>query len=150
MRVLIQRVSEASVEADGLEISAIGKGLLVFLGIERDDKESDADWLCGKISKMRLFPDNKGVMNRSVKDISGQCLIMSQFTLHASTKKGNRPSYMKAAKPAHAESLYEYFMEKLWMENDLPVKGGKFGADMKVNIINDGPVTIWVDTKNKE
>ncbi|MEC8458726.1 MAG: D-aminoacyl-tRNA deacylase [Bacteroidota bacterium] len=150
MRVLIQRVSEASVEVDGLEISAIGKGLLVFLGIEPDDKESDADWLCGKISKMRLFPDNKGVMNRSVKDISGQCLIISQFTLHASTKKGNRPSYMKASKPAHAEPLYEYFMEKLWMENDLPVKGGKFGANMKVNIINDGPVTIWVDTKNKE
>ena len=150
MRVLIQRVIEASVEADGLEISAIGNGLLIFLGIEPDDKESDADWLCGKISRMRLFPDNKGVMNRSVKDIGGQCLVISQFTLHASTKKGNRPSYMKAAKPTHAEPLYEYFMEKLWMESDLPVKSGQFGADMKVNIINDGPVTIWVDTKNKE
>ena len=119
MRVLIQRVSEASVEADGLEISAIGDGLLIFLGIEPDDKENDADWLCGKISRMRLFPDNKGIMNRSVKDIGGQCLVISQFTLHASTKKGNRPSYMKAAKPAHAEPLYEYFMEKLWIESAL-------------------------------
>jgi D-tyrosyl-tRNA(Tyr) deacylase len=99
---------------------------------------------------MRLFPDNEGVMNRSLKDIGGQCLVISQFTLHASTKKGNRPSYMKAAKPLHAEPLYEYFMEKLWMESDLPVKGGRFGADMKVQLINDGPVTIWVDTKNKE
>jgi D-tyrosyl-tRNA(Tyr) deacylase len=150
MRVLLQRVSEASVEVDGLEISAIGKGLLIFLGIEPDDRENDADWLCGKISRMRLFPDNEGVMNRSVKDIGGQCLVISQFTLHASTKKGNRPSYMKAAKPVHAEPLYEYFMEKLWMESDLPVKGGRFGADMKVQLINDGPVTIWVDTKNKE
>lgn len=150
MRVLLQRVSEASVEVDGLEISAIGKGLLIFLGIEPDDRENDADWLCGKISRMRLFPDNEGVMNRSVKDIGGQCLVISQFTLHASTKKGNRPSYMKAAKPMHAEPLYEYFMEKLWMESDLPVKGGRFGADMKVQLINDGPVTIWVDTKNKE
>ena len=150
MRVLLQRVSEASVEVDGLEISAIGKGLLIFLGIEPDDRENDADWLCGKISRMRLFPDNEGVMNRSVKDIGGQCLVISQFTLHASTKKGNRPSYMKAAKPVHAERLYEYFMEKLWMESDLPVKGGRFGADMKVQLINDGPVTIWVDTKNKE
>jgi D-tyrosyl-tRNA(Tyr) deacylase len=150
MRVLLQRVSEASVEVDGLEISAIGKGLLIFLGIEPDDRENDADWLCGKISRMRLFPDNEGVMNRSLKDIGGQCLVISQFTLHASTKKGNRPSYMKAAKPVHAEPLYEYFMEKLWMESDLPVKGGRFGADMKVQLINDGPVTIWVDTKNKE
>jgi len=150
MRVLLQRVSEASVEVNGLEISAIGKGLLIFLGIEPDDRENDADWLCGKISRMRLFPDNEGVMNRSVKDIGGQCLVISQFTLHASTKKGNRPSYMKAAKPLHAEPLYEYFMEKLWMESDLPVKGGRFGADMKVQLINDGPVTIWVDTKNKE
>jgi D-tyrosyl-tRNA(Tyr) deacylase len=150
MRVLLQRVSEASVEVDGLEISAIGNGLLIFLGIEPDDRENDADWLCGKISRMRLFPDNEGVMNRSVKDIGGQCLVISQFTLHASTKKGNRPSYMKAAKPLHAEPLYEYFMEKLWMESDLPVKGGRFGADMKVQLINDGPVTIWVDTKNKE
>lgn len=150
MRVLLQRVSEASVEVDGLEISAIGKGLLIFLGIEPDDRENDADWLCGKISRMRLFPDNEGVMNRSLKDIGGQCLVISQFTLHASTKKGNRPSYMKAAKPLHAEPLYEYFMEKLWMESDLPVKGGRFGADMKVQLINDGPVTIWVDTKNKE
>ena len=150
MRVLLQRVSEASVEVDGLEISAIGNGLLIFLGIEPDDRENDADLLCGKISRMRLFPDNEGVMNRSVKDIGGQCLVISQFTLHASTKKGNRPSYMKAAKPAHAEPLYEYFMEKLWMESDLPVKGGQFGADMKVHLINDGPVTIWVDTKNKE
>ena len=150
MRVLLQRVSEASVEVGGLEISAIGNGLLIFLGIEPDDRENDADWLCGKISRMRLFPDNEGVMNRSVKDIGGQCLVISQFTLHASTKKGNRPSYMKAAKPAHAEPLYEYFMEKLLMESDLPVKGGQFGADMKVHLINDGPVTIWVDTKNKE
>ena len=113
MRVLLQRVSEASVEVDGLEISAIGNGLLIFLGIEPDDRENDADWLCGKISRMRIFSDNEGVMNRSVKDIGGQCLVISQFTLHASTKKGNRPSYMKAAKPAHAEPIYEYFLMSL-------------------------------------
>ena len=125
MRVLLQRVSEASVEVGGLEISAIGNGLLIFLGIEPDDRENDADWLCGKISRMRLFPDNEGVMNRSVKDIGGQCLVISQFTLHASTKKGNRPSYMRAAKPAHAEPLYEYFMEKLWMESESPSFNGQ-------------------------
>jgi len=99
---------------------------------------------------MRLFPYQDGVMNLSVQEVGGEFLVISQFTLHASTKKGNRPSYYKASKPHHSEPLYEYFMEHLWMESDLPVKGGKFGADMKVHLVNDGPVTIWIDSKNKE
>lgn len=150
MRALLQRVSEASVVVDGTEIGAIEKGLLVLLGVEPADTEEDADWICGKIARMRLFPDSEGVMNRNVMEAGGQFLVISQFTLHASTKKGNRPSYMKAARPSHAEPMYEYFMEQLWHESNLPVKGGKFGADMKVNLINDGPVTIWIDSKNKE
>lgn len=150
MRALLQRVSEAKVVVDDKVVGQIGRGLLVFLGVEFEDEEIDADWLSGKISKMRLFPDSEGVMNLSVKDVAGEFLVISQFTLQASTKKGNRPSYYKASKPNHAEPLYEYFMEKLWMESDLPVRSGKFGADMKVHLINDGPVTIWIDSKNKE
>jgi D-tyrosyl-tRNA(Tyr) deacylase len=150
MRALLQRVAKAKVVVDGKVHNEIGKGLLILLGVEFEDTEEDARWLCGKIAKMRLFPDQDGVMNLSVQEVGGEFLVISQFTLHASTKKGNRPSYYKASKPHHSEPLYEYFMEHLWMESDLPVKGGKFGADMKVHLVNDGPVTIWIDSKNKE
>lgn len=150
MRALLQRVSQAQVVVDGKVHNEIGKGLLILLGVEFEDTEEDAHWLCGKIAKMRLFPDLEGVMNLSVQDVEGEFLVISQFTLHASTKKGNRPSYYKASKPHHSEPLYEYFMEHLWMESNLPVKGGEFGADMKVHLVNDGPVTIWIDSKNKE
>jgi D-tyrosyl-tRNA(Tyr) deacylase len=150
MRALLQRVSQSSVVVKGKEIAAIDKGLLIFLGIEPDDSEEDADWLCGKIARMRLFPDSEGVMNINIMEAGGQFLVISQFTLHASTKKGNRPSYMRASGPSHAEPLYEYFMEQLWHVSDLPVKAGKFGADMQVSLINDGPITIWIDSKNKE
>jgi D-tyrosyl-tRNA(Tyr) deacylase len=124
--------------------------MLVFLGIEDADLQADADWLCGKIGKMRIYPDLEGVMNRSIEEEGGEFLVVSQFTLHASTKKGNRPSYIRASKPEHAVPLYEYFLEKLWMESNRPVKAGVFGADMKVSLINDGPVTITMDSKKKE
>jgi D-tyrosyl-tRNA(Tyr) deacylase len=124
--------------------------MLVFLGIEDADLQADADWLCGKIGKMRIYPDLEGVMNRSIEEEGGEFLVVSQFTLHASTKKGNRPSYIRASKPEHAVPLYEYFLEKLWMESNRPVKAGVFGADMKVSLINDGPVTIAMDSKKKE
>lgn len=150
MRVLVQRVSKASVVIDGREHASIGRGLLVLVGIEGADLEEDANWLASKLSKLRVFPDGDDVMNNSIQDISGEFLVVSQFTLHASTKKGNRPSYVKASKPDHAIPLYEYFLDKLWLESDCRVKSGVFGADMKVNLINDGPVTIWMDTKNKE
>ena len=150
MRVVLQRVSEASVRIDGRLHSSIGRGMLVFLGIEDADLQADADWLCGKIGKMRIYPDLEGVMNRSIEEEGGEFLVVSQFTLHASTKKGNRPSYIRASKPEHAIPLYEYFLEKLWMESNRPVKAGLFGADMKVSLINDGPVTITMDSKKKE
>ena len=150
MRVVLQRVSEASVRIDGRLQSSIGRGMLVFLGIEDADLQADADWLCGKIGKMRIYPDLEGVMNRSIEEEGGEFLVVSQFTLHASTKKGNRPSYIRASKPEHAVPLYEYFLEKLWMESNRPVKAGVFGADMKVSLINDGPVTITMDSKKKE
>ena len=150
MRVVLQRVSEASVRIDGRLHSSIGRGMLVFLGIEDADLQADADWLCGKIGKMRIYPDLEGVMNRSIEEEGGEFLVVSQFTLHASTKKGNRPSYIRASKPEHAIPLYEYFLEKLWMESNRPVKAGVFGADMKVSLINDGPVTITMDSKKKE
>ena len=150
MRVVLQRVSEASVRIDGRLHSSIGRGMLVFLGIEDADLQADADWLCGKIGKMRIYPDLEGVMNRSIEEEGGEFLVVSQFTLHASTKKGNRPSYIRASKPEHAVPLYEYFLEKLWMESNRPVKAGVFGADMKVSLINDGPVTITMDSKKKE
>jgi D-tyrosyl-tRNA(Tyr) deacylase len=124
--------------------------MLVFLGIEDADLQADADWLCGKIGKMRIYPDLEGVMNRSIEEEGGEFLVVSQFTLHASTKKGNRPSYIRASKPEHAVPLYEYFLEKLWMESNRPVKAGVFGADMKVSLVNDGPVTITMDSKKKE
>ena len=150
MRALLQRVTGASVTVQGKVQNSIGKGLLIFLGVEPEDTEEDANWLSSKIAKMRLFPDSKGVMNDSIMDAEGEFLVISQFTLHASVKKGNRPSYSKAARPSHAEPIYEHFMEQLWMDSGLVVKSGTFGADMKVELVNDGPITIWMDSKNKE
>lgn len=150
MRVLLQRVSEASVKIEGDVVGQIENGLLLLVGIEEEDSKTDADWLIQKIIGMRIFSDEEGKMNRSVQDIEGQFLVVSQFTLHASTKKGNRPSFIKAARPEQAITLYEYFIEELGQKSNLKVETGKFGADMKVSLINDGPVTIWLDSKNKE
>ena len=149
MRVLIQRVSEASVTIDGKVKGKIGKGLLLLLGIETEDNQEDVEWLVRKITQMRIFGDDEGKMNHSVQDINGSILVISQFTLHASTKKGNRPSYIKAARPDVAIPLYEGFLKAIEAEN-IPVASGEFGADMKVELLNDGPVTIIIDTKNKE
>lgn len=150
MRVVIQRVSHASVTIEGHCKSAIKSGLLVLVGIEEADSEEDVQWLCGKIVNLRIFDDEHGVMNRSVLDINGEILVISQFTLHASTKKGNRPSYIKAAKPDISIPLYEHFCAELSSSLGKEVGTGIFGADMKVELLNDGPVTIWMDTKNKE
>lgn len=150
MRVVIQRVSEASVTIDGKINSQIEKGLLILLGIENADGQEDIDWLCKKISQLRIFGDEKGKMNLSVQDIGGAMIVVSQFTLHASTKKGNRPSYIKAARPAIAIPLYENFVKTLKNVSGLEVGTGEFGADMKVRLLNDGPVTISIDSKNKE
>lgn len=150
MRVLIQRVSEASVTIDGSVKSAIGSGLLVLLGIENEDESEDINWLCKKIVQLRIFGDEEGKMNRSVQDINGDILVISQFTLHASTKKGNRPSYIKAARPEVAIPLYENFLDQLSIALGKPVGSGTFGADMKVRLLNDGPVTIWIDSRNRE
>ncbi|WP_318344118.1 D-aminoacyl-tRNA deacylase [Flagellimonas baculiformis] len=150
MRAVIQRVSRASVTVDGQVVSAIGQGLLVLLGIEDADGKEDTEWLSQKITNLRIFNDEHGVMNRSVLDVGGDIIVVSQFTLHAQTKKGNRPSYIKASKPDVAIPIYEAFVQK--MEQDLGKKIGTgiFGADMKVELLNDGPVTITMDTKNKE
>lgn len=150
MRAVIQRVSQASVTIDNKIYSQIKNGLLVLVGIEDADTTEDSEWLSGKIVNLRIFNDDKGVMNVSIKDINGDILAVSQFTLHASTKKGNRPSYIKASKPEFAIPMYERFVQHL--ENDLGKKihTGVFGADMKVELLNDGPVTIIIDTKNKE
>jgi D-aminoacyl-tRNA deacylase len=150
MRAVIQRVSEASVKVDGKINGAIGNGLLVLMGIEDTDSAEDIEWLCSKIVNLRIFNDADGVMNLSVKDIEGEILVVSQFTLHASTKKGNRPSYIKASKPEIAVPVYEKFIERLEFNLVNPVQTGIFGADMKVSLVNDGPVTIIIDTKNKE
>ena len=150
MRVLIQRVSEASVTIDGSVKSAIGPGLLVLIGIENEDESEDINWLCKKIVQLRIFGDEEGKMNRSVQDINGDILVISQFTLHASTKKGNRPSYIKAARPEVAIPLYENFLDQLSIALGKPVGSGTFGADMKVRLLNDGPVTIWIDSRNRE
>lgn len=150
MRTVLQRVTEASVTIDGNIHSAIGPGLLILLGIEDADQEEDMDWLCKKISQLRVFNDEQGVMNLSVQDRRGELLVVSQFTLHASTKKGNRPSYIRAAKPDFAVPMYENFIKRLEAISGLPVKTGVFGADMKVRLLNDGPVTILIDSKNKE
>ena len=148
MRVLLQRVSSASVEIDGLIHSEIKKGLLLLVGIEVNDSDDDVDWLVKKITQMRIFEDEDGKMNNSVLDIKGALLIVSQFTLHASTKKGNRPSFIKASSPEIAVPVYEMFIEKCKIL--LPSESGVFGADMNVKLQNSGPVTIWLDSKQKE
>ncbi len=150
MRVVIQRVKNASVEIRNKNHSSVGQGLLIFLGIENDDSEDDISWLCKKIIQLRIFDDNDGVMNLSVTDVDGEILIISQFTLHAKTKKGNRPSYIKAARPDIAIPLYEKFVEKLGFYLEKEIKTGEFGALMQVSLVNDGPVTIIIDTKNKD
>ena len=150
MRVVLQRVSSASVTIGEHLKSGIGCGLLILLGIEHDDTADDIDWLCKKISALRIFSDEAGLMNRSVQDIGGDCLVVSQFTLHASTKKGNRPSFIRAARPETAVPMYEQFVQTLQLESGRPVLTGEFGADMKVALVNDGPVTIWMDSKNRE
>ena len=150
MRVVIQRVKEASVTIEGRIKSAITEGLLILVGVEDIDTEEDINWLAAKIANLRIFSDENGLMNRSVKDIQGETLVVSQFTLHASTKKGNRPSFLKAAKPDFAVPMYERFVEELKKISQLKVLTGEFGADMKVALLNDGPVTIVIDTKNKE
>ena len=150
MRVVIQRVKSASVTIDNHVKSAIDSGLLILIGVEDSDSQDDAMWLCKKIANLRIFNDEQNVMNLSVKDINGDILIISQFTLHASTKKGNRPSYIKASKPEIAVPLYDFFCKEMEKELEKPVKTGIFGADMKVRLLNDGPVTICIDSKNKE
>ena len=150
MRVLIQRVKEASVTVDYKIVSKIEKGLLLLLGVENEDSKEDIDWLCNKVLNLRIFNDEKGIMNKSVIDIDGDIIVVSQFTLHASTKKGNRPSYLKAAKPEVATPLYESFVEQLKIKFGKEIGTGIFGADMKVALLNDGPVTIWIDSKQKE
>jgi D-tyrosyl-tRNA(Tyr) deacylase len=149
MIVVIQRVSESSVKIDGQVKSSIGEGLMILLGIEDADGQEDVDWLSKKIVNLRIFPDEAGVMNRSVLEVGGEILLISQFTLHASTKKGNRPSYIAAAKPDIAIPLYEKMIEYLESELGKSIGTGEFGADMKVSLINDGPVTILIDSKNK-
>jgi D-tyrosyl-tRNA(Tyr) deacylase len=150
MRVVVQKVSEASVKIGGQVHASIGPGLLIFAGWEESDTPEDNTWMAQKISRMRLFEDHEGVMNRSIMEVGGHFLVISQFTLHAATKKGNRPSYFRAAHPRISQPLYEDFLDQLWNASDLPVKSGEFGADMKVALINDGPVTITIDSKNKE
>lgn len=150
MRILIQRVSEASVTISGKIKSKIDEGLLLLVGIEEADSEEDIDFMCKKTTNLRIFDDENGVMNKSVMEMGGEILVVSQFTLHASTKKGNRPSYIRAAKPEISIPVYERFCQKLSEHLGKEVKTGEFGADMKVALINDGPVTIWIDSKNKE
>jgi D-tyrosyl-tRNA(Tyr) deacylase len=150
MKTVIQRVSSASVTIDSKIVAEIQKGLLVLVGIEDADNQEDSNWLCQKIGNLRIFEDENDVMNLSVKDIDGEIIVVSQFTLQASTKKGNRPSYIKAAKPEVAIPLYEGFLLQLEKELGKKVQTGVFGADMKVALLNDGPVTIIIDSKNKE
>ncbi len=150
MRVILQRVKQASVTIDGVVKSKIEEGILILLGIEAIDNQEDIDWLCKKISQLRIFNDEQDIMNKSIMDTNGSFLVISQFTLFASTKKGNRPSYIRAAKPEIAIPLYEAFIATLEITANLPVLTGTFGADMKVELLNDGPVTIIIDSKNKE
>lgn len=150
MRAVIQRVSSASVTINGTIKSAIGTGFLILLGIETEDTPEDVEWLCGKIAQLRIFSDEAGLMNRDLADVQGETLVVSQFTLHAAYKKGNRPSFIRAARPEQAIPLYEYFVKLLAERTDKPVQTGEFGADMKVALVNKGPVTIVMDTKNKE
>jgi D-tyrosyl-tRNA(Tyr) deacylase len=150
MRVVIQRVSEASVKVDDIITGAIQKGLLVLMGVEDADTMEDIEWISSKIVNLRIFDDAEGVMNLSVKDIEGEILLVSQFTLHAATKKGNRPSYIKASKPEFAIPMYEKLIRKITNDLGKEIPTGIFGADMKVQLLNDGPVTIVIDSKNKE
>lgn len=150
MRAVIQRVSEASVTVNNKVISSINNGLLVLLGIEDADTSEDIIWLIGKLSKIRIFSDSEGKMNLSLNDCNGSLLLVSQFTLHAMTAKGNRPSFIKSAKPEKAIPVYEEFI-KIWQQQtNIPIQTGQFGADMKINLLNDGPVTIIIDSKAKE
>jgi len=150
MRAVIQRVSEASVAIDGLVKAEINTGLLVLLGIEETDSSADIEWLSGKIVRLRIFSDENQLMNFSIQDIKGQILVISQFTLFADTKKGNRPSYIRAARPEIAIPVYNKFLGQLHKDLGIPVYSGEFGADMKVKLINDGPVTIFIDTKKRD
>lgn len=150
MRAVIQRVSTASVTVHGEMKSSIGNGFLILLGIETEDMDEDAEWLSGKIAQLRVFSDENGLMNKDLKDVNGDVLVVSQFTLHASYKKGNRPSFIKAARPEQAIPLYDYFVKVLSEKTGRPVATGIFGADMKVALVNDGPVTILMDTKHRE
>ena len=149
MRAVIQRVQSGSVAIAGNTVGAIQKGLVILLGVEDADGIDDVNWLAAKVAALRIFSDNDGKMNLSVRDLDGEALVISQFTLHASIKKGTRPSFVRAAPPEHAIPLYEAFLETLEREMDKPVERGQFGADMQVSLINDGPVTIWIDTQNK-
>lgn len=150
MRIILQRVSKASVTVNDKTVGEIGPGLLVLLGIEDEDTDEDIEWLCNKIAKMRIFNDEEGKMNLSVKDVDGELLVVSQFTLHASVKKGNRPSFIRAARPEFAIPMYEKFIKVLEITAGRDVQGGEFGAEMQVRLVNDGPVTISVDSKNPE
>ena len=150
MKVVIQRVSQARVKVCDKIISEIKLGFLILLGVEKSDSKEDINWLVNKISNLRVFSDNKFKMNLSIKDIKGEIIVVSQFTLHAKTKKGNRPSYIKAANPEQAEPLYEEFISLLKNESGVSVQSGVFGANMQLDIVNDGPVTIIIDSKNKE
>ena len=150
MRAVIQRVSQASVIIDEKKVASINEGLLVLLGIEIKDTKDDSQWLASKIAQLRIFSDKDGIMNKSIIEIDGEIIVVSQFTLHAKTKKGNRPSYIKSAKPEKAILFYERFKEDLSIAIQNNVQSGKFGEDMKISLINDGPVTIIIDTKNKE
>ncbi len=150
MRAVIQRVSDARLTINGETERSMGPGLVILLGIEEPDEESDILWLSGKIARLRIFDDSQGVMNRPITDCEGEVMIISQFTLHASTRKGNRPSYIKAAGPETAIPLYEQFILQMELELGKKVLTGEFGANMKVNLTNDGPVTILIDTKNRE
>ncbi len=150
MRAVIQRVSRASVTIEGRIAGIIGPGLLVLLGIEEEDTQADLEWLSRKISQLRIFADEQGAMNRSILDMDGELLLVSQFTLHAKTKKGARPSFIKAARPETAIPLYEATIKELEAQLGKPIQTGEFGAMMLVELVNDGPVTIWIDTKNKE
>ncbi|RDK84248.1 D-aminoacyl-tRNA deacylase [Marinirhabdus gelatinilytica] len=150
MRIIIQRVKKASVTVSEKIVSEIGQGYLILLGIEDADTQEDINWLCGKVARLRIFADEQGAMNRSIRDIDGDVIVVSQFTLHASTKKGNRPSFIKAARPDKAIPMYEDFVRNLEVELEKKVQTGIFGAMMDVALVNDGPVTIAIDSKNKE
>ena len=150
MRVVIQRVQRCSVEVEGKIIGEIGKGLAILLGVEEADTQEDIDWLCGKISRLRIFDDENGVMNLDIQQAGGRAIVISQFTLFASTKKGNRPSYIRSAGEPVARPMYERFLATLSATLGSEVEHGEFGADMKVSLVNDGPVTICIDSKNKE